>query len=68
MHKILLAATATIGVFALTSMNAAASPSSNLAGARKLSAEIQAVPVDWYWNHRRWHHRRYYRGRWRYWD
>ncbi len=68
MYKVLLAAVAMTGLFALTAVDASASPSSGLIGLHVASPHALVTNVDYYWHHRRWHYRRFVHGRWRYWN
>jgi hypothetical protein len=65
MRKLLLAAAAVGGVFALTSAPASAAPSA--AGLQVAPAHALVTNVDYYYNHRHWHHRRWAGGHWHYW-
>jgi hypothetical protein len=68
MRKILLAAVAMTGLFALTSLHASAAPFSGLNGAGAMPAHGLVTNVYWDGHHHYWHHRRWYHGHWHYWD
>ncbi len=64
MGKLLLAAAALGGLFALTANPASAAPSAttlNVAPAHGL-----VTNVDYYYNHRHYHHRQWHHGHWNY--
>jgi len=57
MSRLLFAAAALGGLFALTTVEASAAPSA--AGLHPAPAQAMVTPVDYYYNHHHWHHRRW---------
>jgi hypothetical protein len=68
MRKMLLAATALMGVFAISTLTASAAPVGGLANVPSVSDHNLVTNVDYNWHHHHWHHRRWDHGHWRYWD
>jgi hypothetical protein len=64
MRKMLLAAAALGGLFAMTSVNASAAPYAK--GQHAVPERGMVTHVDYYHNHHRYHHRHWQHNHWRY--